>query len=175
MTAWLAAPLTFGAYGEVAQQIDLLTLPSLAATVLPPTATRLITVGSMALWAVGLVWGWRQLHGDALAWLAVACTGWLVLAPYAHTPDLVLALPALWLLWLRAAQSRRDLALLALGYGALWGTGPVHALAAYGTPLGQGIDLLGALVLCGVVGWSLRPSSVPRSVSHPVVAVQDTV
>jgi hypothetical protein len=175
ITAWLAAPLTFSSSGDVAQQIDLLTLPSLVATVLPPAGARLVMIGSAALWAVGLVGAWRRLHGGTLAWLAVACTSWLVCAPYAHTPDLVLAVPALWLLWLRAAQSRRDLILLALGYAALWGTAPVHAAAAYGTPLGQGIDLLGALILCAVVCSSVRTRCASRPFARPVYAIRDTV
>ena len=79
---------------------------------------------------------WRRVQGDLAAWLAGASVTWLLLAPYDHMPDLVLAIPALWWLWRRATQSRTDLVLLVLAYGALWSSVPLRMLAPYGTARG---------------------------------------
>jgi hypothetical protein len=156
ITGWLAAPVRFGADGSAGLQIDLLSPAALVGVLLPAPGVLDALVVAALVWAGGLAWLWRRVAGDLEAWLAVACVTWPLADPYSHTPDLVLSLPALWWLWRRAARSRRDLLLLAAAYAALWADAPLHTLAPYGTAVGRWIALPGALVLCSVVGVSLR-------------------
>lgn len=99
--AWISSLLQLSSHVEQVQN----NLPSLGGTMLvllPSPINRVAAVAVMAVAIIAMGWlcvAWRTVAPHER--LAVASVVWLMTVPYVHTPDLVLALPALFMLWNR--------------------------------------------------------------------------
>ncbi len=97
--AWLGALLQLSSHVEQVQS----NLPSFGGTLLILLPSPINRVAALAITAAAvavMLWlclAWRTVA----AWerLAIAGAVWLSTVPYMHTPDLLLALPALFVLW----------------------------------------------------------------------------